>query len=59
MKLRKLIAACAAIALPLTSFAENIDPDVKTGTLPNGLTYYIQKNDNPKGTADFFLACLL
>ena len=29
------------------------DPRVKTGTLANGLTYYIFKNDAVKGHADF------
>lgn len=33
-----------------------IGPDVRTGTLPNGMTYYIQHNATPAGTADFFLA---
>lgn len=31
-------------------------PQVRTGTLPNGLTYYIMRNQEPKGQADFFLA---
>ena len=32
------------------------DPRVKTGTLANGLTYYIFKNDAVKGHADFAVA---
>ena len=43
------LSAAAAPALP-------IDPDVKTGTLPNGLTYYIRHNASPEGQADFFIA---
>ena len=33
-----------------------VDPDLRIGTLPNGLTYYIRHNDHPSGRADFFLA---
>ena len=29
---------------------------MRTGTLPNGFTYYIQHNDKPAGTADYFFA---
>lgn len=36
--------------------AASIDPDVRVGNLPNGLTYYIEHNESPKGMADFFLA---
>ncbi|SEB21323.1 M16 family metallopeptidase [Pedobacter hartonius] len=32
------------------------DPDVKTGKLPNGLTYYIRKNTEPKKRAELYLA---
>ena len=32
------------------------DPDVTKGTLPNGLTYYIQHNENPKDRAFFYIA---
>ncbi len=32
------------------------DPEVRIGTLPNGLTYYIRHNEYPKGQADFYIA---
>lgn len=32
------------------------DPDVRIGTLPNGLTYYLRHNSWPEKRADFFLA---
>ncbi|MEE1946709.1 insulinase family protein [Pedobacter sp. KR3-3] len=32
------------------------DPNVKIGTLPNGLTYYIRKNTEPKKRAELYLA---
>ena len=32
------------------------DPEVRIGTLPNGLTYYVRHNEYPKGQADFYIA---
>ncbi len=32
------------------------DPDVRTGKLPNGLTYYIRHNELPKNRANFYIA---
>lgn len=32
-----------------------IDPAVRMGTLPNGMKYYIYKNEKPKGLADFYI----
>jgi zinc protease len=36
--------------------AEITDPAVRRGVLPNGLTYYICRNTEPAGRADFFLS---
>jgi zinc protease len=33
-----------------------VDSNVKIGTLPNGLTYYIRKNAEPKNRAELYLA---
>jgi len=33
-----------------------VDKEVRVGTLPNGLTYYIRHNETPKGQADFYIA---
>ena len=33
-----------------------VDPNVRIGKLPNGLTYYIRHNETPKGQADFYIA---
>lgn len=33
-----------------------VDADVRIGTLPNGLTYYIRANATPANCADFFIA---
>ena len=32
------------------------DPTVRTGVLPNGLTYYVKQNNYPEHHADFFIA---
>ncbi|MGN1045646.1 MAG: M16 family metallopeptidase [Candidatus Cryptobacteroides sp.] len=40
-------------------FAQNqlpSDPEVRKGTLENGMTYYIRHNDKPQGRAEFYLA---
>ncbi len=34
-----------------------VDPDVITGTLPNGLTVYIRRNTEPKNRAELYLVC--
>ena len=31
------------------------DPELRTGTLPNGMTYYVRHNEKPKGQADFYI----
>lgn len=33
-----------------------LDPNVKKGTLPNGLTYYIRHNEWPEKRVDFYIA---
>jgi zinc protease len=33
-----------------------VDPAVRTGTLDNGLTYYIRHNELPAGQAEFYIA---
>ncbi len=33
-----------------------VDPDVKTGKLSNGLTYYIRKNAEPRNRAVLYMA---
>ena len=59
--MKKIFKSLLALALlsPLTSGALNklpVDSDVRIGTLPNGLTYYIRHNDTPANCADFFIA---
>jgi zinc protease len=54
--LKSKVTLCVALVLALqtTSNAQDLsaklpkDPDVETGTLPNGLTYYIRSNHKPE-----------
>lgn len=58
MKLRTIITAICAAASAVASALVPIPMDsaIHTGTLPNGLTYYIRHNDWPANRADFFIA---
>ena len=31
------------------------DPELRTGKLSNGMTYYVRHNEKPKGQADFYI----
>ena len=56
---RILISAAALMGSSMMLQALNplpVDPEVRTGTLPNGLTYYIRHNDTPAKQADFYIA---
>ena len=64
--LKSLLAAVMiALVAPLGMSAQGgnpllkplpVDSAVRIGRLPNGLTYYIRHNENPKGLADFYIA---
>lgn len=57
--MKKMFSSLAVIFLmSANGFAQNIpmDPSVKTGTLPNGMKYYIKKNTLPEKKVDFRLA---
>ena len=57
--LKLLFTASVAVALTFLSNAAELvqaDSSVLTGTLPNGLTYYVKHNDFPEHHADFFIA---
>ena len=50
-----LTVVCAFAQMPqLTPLA--LKPEVKSGVLPNGLTYYILHNEQPKNRANFYIA---
>lgn len=58
---RLLFLAIAGLMMSATVSAQQLPPlpvdkDVRIGQLPNGLTYYIRHNENPKGQADFYIA---
>lgn len=59
MKIKYLLVALTCAFASASASALNqlpVDPEVRIGTLPNGLTYYLRHNDRPAGQADFFLA---
>lgn len=59
---KKLFVAIAAVAMPLVqTVAQGMpplpnDPQVRIGKLPNGITYYIRHNAEPKDRAYFYIA---
>lgn len=55
------IVLLAGMLIPSMVLAQGIeklpvDPAVRIGTLPNGLTYIIRKNSEPKGRANYYIA---
>ena len=56
--MKKLLITLLAITATMTHAADVIpmDPTVRTGTLSNGLTYYVKQNNYPEHHADFFIA---
>jgi len=57
--MRQSIFTLLFIALVSTAMAADVVPmpaSLVTGTLDNGLTYYVMHNDYPAGRADFFIA---
>ena len=51
-----LSAVCGLHAQQLSGGTVPLDPAVKVGVLPNGLTYYIRHNEWPEKRADFYIA---
>ena len=61
MKIEKMILAVAGMFLAVAHTAAQeksipLDPAVRTGKLPNGFTYYIRHNEEPKNRVVFYLA---
>ena len=56
--MKKFTIICCHLFGGSKYFAQNIpvDPTVRTGTLPNGMKYYIKKNTMPEKKVDFRLA---
>ncbi|MBR5170252.1 MAG: insulinase family protein [Muribaculaceae bacterium] len=52
-----ILSLIALVLLPLWAAAQlPQDPDVRKGTLKNGMTYYIRHNAKEAGLADFYIA---
>lgn len=63
MKLNKILAVVVALFTCTVALAQGpmqvlelTDANVRTGKLPNGLTYFILHNEYPKGQANFHIA---
>ena len=56
-KLMMLAVAAFAAAGAMAQMNQPIpaDPELRTGKLENGMTYYIRHNEKPKGQADFYI----
>ncbi len=57
----KKIFTLLLLATSIVAFAQQnpplpVDPNVRTGKLENGLTYYIRHNSLPENRADFYIA---
>lgn len=56
---KKLLLIVALLSMATLAFGQTMlpnDPEVKTGKLENGMTYYIRHNPLPEGRAEFYLA---
>ncbi|HEY2348309.1 MAG TPA: insulinase family protein [Puia sp.] len=53
----KIVLFFAAVLLSMNTFAQPLplDPAIRTGKLPNGFTYYIRKNTEPKNRVQLYL----
>ncbi len=61
--MKRLTSLATLILIFVCAFAQQMQitplplkPEVKTGVLPNGLTYYILHNEQPKDRANFYIA---
>ena len=51
-----MLFAISFIAMAQQNPTLPVDPNVRTGVLENGLTYYIRHNKTPENRADFYIA---
>ena len=60
--MKRFFLSLTVLAVAVFAMAQNqlpsvpLDPAVRKGTLPNGLTYYIRHNEWPEHRADFYIA---
>ena len=57
---QRFLAFCISLFICLAASAQDatipMDPAVRKGTLPNGLTYYLRHNEWPEKRAFFYIA---
>lgn len=61
---KRILSLACMLAMVVGMFAQQqpqmtplpLNPEVKHGVLPNGLTYYILHNEEPKNRANFYIA---
>lgn len=60
MSIKKILYLLISISVTASAFAQEkpipMDPDVRIGKLPNGFTYYIRHNEQPKKRVVMYLA---
>ena len=56
--MKRSISLTILMMVTCLGFAQSLpqDPEVRTGKLKNGLTYYIRHNAKEAGLADFYIA---
>ena len=50
-----MVLVLGLVLTPLVAQTPKLSPDVLTGTLPDGMTYFIQKNGKPVGRVQLSL----
>ena len=56
--MKRLLFAVVSLVFAATAVKAQqipVDPEVRTGKLANGMTYYVRHNEKPKGQADFYI----
>ena len=56
---KKIFSLAFLLMCVLTMSAQTplpLNPQVRHGVLPNGLSYYVMKNAEPEGRANFYIA---
>lgn len=57
--MKKLLSLALMLVCVLLAVAQQplpLNPDVRHGVLPNGLTYYVMHNEQPRNRANFYIA---
>ena len=58
MKIQRTLLMLCALLIAFATDAQTIpsDPEIRTGRLANGMTWYLCHNTNPAGCAEFYIA---